>query len=469
MGHTHSEIYGDYSDLLEKAENILASWINRNLSLFGKILVINTLVASLFIYRMSTLPLMDTRVCSKLDSIFTHFLWDGKKPKISLRVLKMSKKKGGAGLVHVQKRDKAIKISWVKILIEDNKMANLAYAFFSPVLQHDIWRCNLKAEHVSGVFVMPNPFWSDMLHSWCQYNYSADPRTASRFIWLNSLILVDCRPIMWNDCYQKGLKYVHQIFANGTIIGVKAAMELFGLDIMRYNTLISALPKIWLQECKNNCRIEDSILYITTVSCNKPAQKVYRDLNNQTDICAETGKKWSGELKMDVQDIDFEKLYRNIYVVTNNIKLRSFQYRFLHKALVLNIHLFHWGILDNNLCTFCGRHRETVTHLFWECTHVKQLWTDLSKLSEQYLTVPVRTRQVDWVFFTQPNVRASHLSNMFCLITRQYIYRVRCQKQLPCISQLKLEIFRMENVERYIATKNNKLHLHNRKWPSKLI
>ena len=69
---------------------------------------------------------------------------------------------------------------------------------------------------------------------------------------------------------------------------------------------------------------------------------------------------------------EFQTFFRNIYKVTNNNKLRSFQYRLLNRAIVVNAHLYRWGILDTNLCTFCNLEKETVMHIMYECTYVKR-------------------------------------------------------------------------------------------------
>ena len=46
----------NYNSMIDKIKSILLSWGNRGLSLYGKILIINTLIGSLFVYKMSVLP-----------------------------------------------------------------------------------------------------------------------------------------------------------------------------------------------------------------------------------------------------------------------------------------------------------------------------------------------------------------------------------------------------------------------------
>ena len=50
---------------------------------------------------------------------------------------------------------------------------------------------------------------------------------------------------------------------------------------------------------------------------------------------------------------------------------------------------------------------------------------------------------------------------------KQFIYRKRCFKQVPNFAEFKQEIKRHKNIEHYIATKNNHLRKHYKKWNTK--
>ena len=54
-------------------------WKMRGLSLFGKILVINTLIGSLFVYRMAILPQIPENYIRQVHKLFSDFIWNGKK------------------------------------------------------------------------------------------------------------------------------------------------------------------------------------------------------------------------------------------------------------------------------------------------------------------------------------------------------------------------------------------------------
>lgn len=64
----------------------------------GKITVINTLIGSLFVYKLSVLDLLSVEQVHEIEKGIKKFLWDGKKSKIRLRILQNDKFFGGLRL-----------------------------------------------------------------------------------------------------------------------------------------------------------------------------------------------------------------------------------------------------------------------------------------------------------------------------------------------------------------------------------
>ena len=82
----------NFSEIIVKTRNILNSWTNRNLSLIGKINIINTLISPLFIHKLLVLEDMTDAMYKTINNEIVNFLWNGKKPKIALKILHAPKK-----------------------------------------------------------------------------------------------------------------------------------------------------------------------------------------------------------------------------------------------------------------------------------------------------------------------------------------------------------------------------------------
>ena len=447
----------NYRKLIDKAKATLNTWRQRSLSLIGKILIINTLIASLFVYKMTVLPSIPEYMVKELETEFRKFIWNGKKAKISLKTLQAGKSSGGLGLVDLRIRDKALKISWIQILEQDETIANLAYEAIEPQMKQWIFDCNLSPKDVK-VLNIKNQFWHDMLQAWCTYNF-VENKMGDQCIWYNSQIRIKNVPFFWSKIYEKGLFKVSQLFHQGKLITFKEAERQYGLTYIELYAIFTALPKHLRQiepsEWQSN--------YAQLLDVKNITQKVYHTCTRMEDIVNKTKNKWEQELNFSWSNKDFNTEIRNIYRVTNIPKFRSFQYRIMHRALVLNTHLQKWGLRENNLCTFCEKYTETYTHLFYYCEKVQELWWQISNFVGQFATVDLNISPKT-VMFNKITEKSTHVLNFICLLFKQYIYRKRCENKELKAREIKLQILSMQNLELYIAKSNNNVSKHNRKW-----
>ena len=192
----------NYLPLIDKLPAILNAWSKRGLSLLGKVMIVNTLIASLFVYKMSVLPFMLEIMIKEINKQITKFLWDSKTPKISLDSLQLPKTEGGVGLVDFKLRDQALKAEWVKIIMTDQMVAQCAYKILGveDTLKVLIWKANIVERDIRNSF-KPS-FWRDVLSAWMKYQ-SNEPleqnEICNQLIWFNSYIKVQGKLI----CYKK--------------------------------------------------------------------------------------------------------------------------------------------------------------------------------------------------------------------------------------------------------------------------
>ena len=104
----------NYDVFLQRAESVLKLWAYRDLSIIGKIQIINSLVVSLFNYRLNVLPTPQPAYFTMFEKMIKEFIWNKKREKISIESLYGLKLQGGLGLVNIQNRDKALKLQWIK-------------------------------------------------------------------------------------------------------------------------------------------------------------------------------------------------------------------------------------------------------------------------------------------------------------------------------------------------------------------
>ena len=171
--------------------------------------------------------------------------------------------------------------------------------------------------------------------------------------------------------------------------------------------------------------------------------------------------------EQEVKDLcllDFGKLHSQIFHLTNVPKYRSFQYRLLQRALVTNIELKKWGIVQDNRCSFCYKQPETILHIIYQCEEVRKVWNSfLQYVKEKYPSQQIFISENNVILNTMVKKR-KHVINLMCLITKQYIYRQRCLGKVLSFPELRACIEHIQKIERYIAIKNGKLQVHLQKW-----
>ena len=90
--------------------------------------------------------------------------------------------------------------------------------------------------------------------------------------------------------------------------------------------------------------------------------------------------KWlSGCNSQSVDYIDRRSSYDLAFLCTRESKLRTFQFKFLHRKIVTNSYLFKIGITSDNLCSLCKERPETIFLMFWECIFVQAFWNGIKQ------------------------------------------------------------------------------------------
>ena len=467
----------NFEDLVTKAEKTLNTWSNRSMSLCAKILIVNTMIASLFVYRMTVLPTIPKEYLKQLNTLIENFIWNNKTPKIPMQILQNELEYGGLKLVNLECKDAAIKISWVEYLEKDSNMANLVYENINPALGNLIWDCNIKQEDVPQMRIQ-NKFWEDVLIAWSKINYVekiSDP--FNQIIWFNTHVRVNNKTLCWNSSINQGLIYVRQLMnTNNEIMTAREINEKFHTGIMRANQLITALPKHWLQIIRNKNKRqpgENEINKRQLINKRNLSKLAYQKINKNDLNKNRLSRKWELWNKEIPQIFpsyeDFLQKFRNIRLVTNTTKYRSFQYRMLTRSTVTNVQLYHWGILDSPLCYYCKRDKEKLGHLMYACPVIKDFWEDVCDfMRNKFPTQATVTLSIEKVITNQIVDEPTHLYNFICLLAKQYIYAQRCLNRELKIESFIQKVLYVQRIEKYIAASNNQMFKHNKKWKDRI-
>ena len=231
----------------------------------GKILVINLLTASLFVYKMSVLRNMSKKLIDRFYEPVGKFLWNSDTSRLDKSILTLPKDQGGLRLVDLMAKQQSLKIRWIFQTIGDPFFSEIIVRNLVPQLGHYIWQCNLAVNDVKRVVVYnPKKFWIQVLEAWCCYNFKEDIElqyTGEQIIWCNSLIKVGHQPIVWESALQAGIRAFNDLLdENREPLTYDDFCIKFGLCFtwLNYYSLISAIPTEWFQIVQNIQIITDN-------------------------------------------------------------------------------------------------------------------------------------------------------------------------------------------------------------------
>ena len=461
---TNKLVAKNYKDTIKKAQGILSLWSSRSLSLIGKVLIVNTLIVSLFVYKMTVLPNITQDVLRQMNKMIESFIWNNRKPKIPLSVLQASKENGGLGLVNLLYKDKALKASWVTFYKTDELCNAMLKYFLKITITDELWQCNLSVKDVKLLF--DDCFWRDVLAAWCELHFVSLEESCvnSQIIWYNTHIRIDNKPIFWEKCYCEGLIYLNQLFdTDGKLWPHKVIQEMFGLSQMQTNQLLTSIPTSWKKALTQNSQSKEDPIYNEIITSSKPVAKLYKKLNSSTSHLHNAYQKWQQHTEITIDFDDYCQLFCNVYTITNNAKLRSFQFRILHSAIVLNRHLYRWRIKKSPNCSICET-KETMIHLFWECPQTVKLWADVKKYCSEYAPLEICNINKENIFTNLVNPAAGHVFNFICLVVKQQIYAAKCLKTPINIFSTTQHIEKLKRFELYKAKQNGRILTHMKKW-----
>ena len=133
------------------------------------------------------------------------------------------------------------------------------------------------------------------------------------------------------------------------------------------------------------------------------------------------------------------KFFQNISQLTHVTKYRSFQYRQLCNAVLLNNRLLHMKRAPNILCHYCKTTKENVPHFYFECNIVRRFWLDIQNLIEEKLDEKC-TITLQNVFICNVHSQIDHAVNLIILVAKQMLYQWKWLKQKTSIIEVENKI-----------------------------
>ena len=149
-----------------------------------------------------------------------------------------------------------------------------------------------------------------------------------------------------------------------------------------------------------------------------------------------------------------------------DVRLKWFQLRILHRCLGTNVVLKQMGIAKDENCTFCNSNKDSIEHIFWDCNHVQNFWTELKKIiGEKCMhAVNMKLSRCLVLLGNDESIEIDDTLHYIILLAKQYIYHCKFANVHPHIVAFINKLKIRYKMEEYIAHINFELHKFKLRW-----
>ena len=166
----------NYGKLIEKTQSILGQWLNQKSSLLGKICIINSLIISLFVFPLMSLPSPKASFFDKFKQVIMNYMWENKPARVRYDKLIQDRNDGGLRLTDLKTKDTSLKAAWLSRWARQNRLnsAELGWIYSNlPVRDARLWECNLSECDIRNLYpTATGDMGVQVLLAWAQVTYT---------------------------------------------------------------------------------------------------------------------------------------------------------------------------------------------------------------------------------------------------------------------------------------------------------
>ena len=460
----------NFDEKLSMLRSILTSWSKRILTPLGKLVVIKTLVIPKLNHLFIGLPNPSADFIKTLQNMCFNFLWKNGPDKIKRAITTQGYEKGGLRMIDIQQFINALKISWIRRSIIENKdcfiIHNTLYPFYGKCLIYgsDFIKSNLDR--------INNPFWHDTYNALYNLALAYKPRTWKDFLrtplWYNHNIKVGRKSCFIRTWFHSGVVSINDIIdRNGNFYTLESFQHIFSINtnFLTYQGIIAACESYLQHLAFQHLPLKEtqplrSNLIQTICKDVKGCRSIYDILVNK-DIQPTSVAKWETNVIFD-RAPDWSRYFMLPFRTTKDTSLIWFQLKILHRILPTNYLLTKMNIKNNDKCTFCKTETESLNHLFWDCGCIQAFWIEFQNFLISKNIVFPREWDIKSVLFG--SLTTDRVFNLMLLKAKHFIFVKRLEDSNPVLDSFMQVMKSYYQLEKYNAVKNGNLIRFDKDW-----
>ena len=468
----------NFENKIESIKVLTRIWASRNLTLKGKITIINSLLIPKLIYPCS---ILDTpqRVIKIVDKILLDFMWNWKTPKIRKDYLIRKIETGGIKAPCLECKVRSWKLNWAIRCLKQIDPKPLWVDIVAALLPTGIdltylLICNPTRNFLLEYCPLLPTFYINLIVDWTKINMDNNVNTkekiANQPIWLNSKVVANKKPLFCRASIKK-IKIIGELldkkytFKDLNKINTEYNLRWTFLDYMKIRQTI---PHAWRQilcgtlpEDNTKNPILEKLKRINTL---KTRDIYWLILNDEHDLLSipNAHQYWVNKYKFT--DDMLRTTYILPYRATKATYIQSLQYKILYRIVNCNYWLHKVKILDSPICSLCD-HPDTIEHYFFACKETKLYWKAILNWWNSLNLMYINEFQEDSIIIGMPWVcEIGKVLNCCILIGKVLIYKSKNCKIQPTLTRFLIDLKDYIYVEENISIKNNTYTSFEKEW-----
>ena len=247
-----------WESLIKKMELMCKIYGKANLTIAGKVAIINSYLLPLFTYQASFVETTQTHILA-INNLTRKFLWNNSKAKVNWNTVCLPIEDGGLGVMDIESSFGSLKAKWISRLLSEERLP------WKPLANFFLKNINADYGHGLSCLFCPgsirdskralSPFWSQAtLHFWqlkpfIPLNSVENPGSIIRCLPLfnNPLILLNGKPLTgerWKALARAGICRVADVIFDNKLGTKDEITNLYGrvFNNNTYNDLCKAIP-----------------------------------------------------------------------------------------------------------------------------------------------------------------------------------------------------------------------------------
>lgn len=364
---------------------------------------------------------------------------------------------------------KSLKITWIRRYFDNScssQWKHLIKDLITDISYLAIYGVDFYRKFKKDV---KNAFWIDVFSALSDLRLCIDNLTSVLSpVWYNQDICINSKSVCYRSWLKKGIQFVFDFYnTDGTVLGYHEFCTKFDLKtpFTLFFGVIDCIRKLHLNYDYDNIQRSQPFFpkFLQLITKSKQGGRDFYDVFiNQKYRKPKSEIKWENILNLNVDNSWWKKQNILFFKITNDIQLRWFNYRIIHRILATNTFLCKIGITNTNLCSFCKIYPETLCHLFWECEFVENIWENALIWFKEQFGIDISLNKVDVLLGKY--YKYYNIFNLIICIIKKHIYRSRSKNCKPSFERVKEEIVYYFHCEKHIYKKNGDMESFNKRW-----